>query len=510
VAKHWPGLPGEYHNSQTIGILNVNPVEIPEPDMTEPVSASISHPPASIIGTGDAAYFLSPMNPQLTRPVIISEGMDILNQLYAEDYYAILCEFGLLQKLLQNGYDLVFVNYKNMNDFIQNNAFVLVELIQKINNMKIGSHKNVVIGLSLGGVIGRYALTYMEANSIPHDTRLFISLDSPHQGENIPLGLQHCIECLATAGELSSEIPSDPTLIELHEALRNPGSRQISYYHVMENPSGLGNINVKKNNWHYSPHDDKTLFFNNLKSLGNYPKETKNIAIANGSGRILRPFGYEEDYITFSIEDTKKRAHLNIRSISDNSLAEVFDLKFKTKALIIWIDVYVRRHTVDNTLPYDNSPGGTFPLKEMMGAVSMPDENIVIVENKEPTFIPTVSALDVNTNHPHFNILEDPNIMSRTPFDKIYYPAGNQNHMQITQENTDWILNEILSLKGDVNSDGVINIVDALRVAQYYVGIPVAAFNPDAGDADCNQKINIIDALLIAQYYVGIINEFPC
>ena len=63
---------------------------------------------------------------------------------------------------------------------------------------------------------------------------------------------------------------------------------------------------------------------------------------------------------------------------------------------------------------------------------------------------------------------------------------------------------------GDVNSDGNTNIIDALLVAQYYVGIDVANFNPEAADVNCEGTINIIDALLISQYYVGLISAFPC
>jgi hypothetical protein len=60
---------------------------------------------------------------------------------------------------------------------------------------------------------------------------------------------------------------------------------------------------------------------------------------------------------------------------------------------------------------------------------------------------------------------------------------------------------------GDVNEDGLINIVDALLIAQYYVGL-----NPDINtllaDVNCDGVINIIDALLIAQYYVGLVDSF--
>jgi hypothetical protein len=65
-------------------------------------------------------------------------------------------------------------------------------------------------------------------------------------------------------------------------------------------------------------------------------------------------------------------------------------------------------------------------------------------------------------------------------------------------------------LKGDVNHNGAIEIVDALIVAQYYVGLNPPSFTAplEAGDANCNDTIDIVDALLIAQYYVGLIDQF--
>jgi len=62
-------------------------------------------------------------------------------------------------------------------------------------------------------------------------------------------------------------------------------------------------------------------------------------------------------------------------------------------------------------------------------------------------------------------------------------------------------------LVGDVNADGVVNIVDALFVAQYYVGtISIEIWNSCAWDVDRNGYIDIVDALRIAQCYVGLIS----
>jgi hypothetical protein len=63
---------------------------------------------------------------------------------------------------------------------------------------------------------------------------------------------------------------------------------------------------------------------------------------------------------------------------------------------------------------------------------------------------------------------------------------------------------------GDVNSNGTVDIVDALLIAQYYVGLNPANFNPDVADVNCSGSIDIVDSLIVAQYYVGLISQFPC
>lgn len=56
---------------------------------------------------------------------------------------------------------------------------------------------------------------------------------------------------------------------------------------------------------------------------------------------------------------------------------------------------------------------------------------------------------------------------------------------------------------GDVNNDGKIDIIDALMVAQYSVGITPPGFISANGDVNSDGIINIIDALMIAQMYVN-------
>ena len=63
--------------------------------------------------------------------------------------------------------------------------------------------------------------------------------------------------------------------------------------------------------------------------------------------------------------------------------------------------------------------------------------------------------------------------------------------------------------KGKMKLDGEsVNIIDALLVAQYYVGLNPAGFDLSKGDVNCDGSVDIIDALLISQYYVGLITSF--
>ncbi|MBN1366053.1 MAG: alpha/beta hydrolase fold domain-containing protein [Syntrophaceae bacterium] len=65
-------------------------------------------------------------------------------------------------------------------------------------------------------------------------------------------------------------------------------------------------------------------------------------------------------------------------------------------------------------------------------------------------------------------------------------------------------------IMGDVNEDSEVDIVDALLIAQAYVGLnPTIEYHPCA-DVNCSGSVDIVDALLIAQKYVGLISEFSC
>lgn len=65
-------------------------------------------------------------------------------------------------------------------------------------------------------------------------------------------------------------------------------------------------------------------------------------------------------------------------------------------------------------------------------------------------YVPTHSALGIDLSHLDNDPFADINAAymndtSITPFDKIYYPRGNQEHVLITPENKKWFLCEIFA-----------------------------------------------------------------
>jgi hypothetical protein len=63
---------------------------------------------------------------------------------------------------------------------------------------------------------------------------------------------------------------------------------------------------------------------------------------------------------------------------------------------------------------------------------------------------------------------------------------------------------------GDVNSSGTVDIVDALLIAQQYVGLNPSNFDATVADVNADSSIDIVDALRIAQVYVGLGSQLTC
>jgi len=98
--------------------------------------------------------------------------------------------YSLLDYVDANDYDIVYVDYNNGVDDIRRNAKLFQEAIEWVNAHKDIDEPNVVMGISSGGLVARYALRKMEIEGKNHQTCKYISIDSPHKGANVPVGVQ--------------------------------------------------------------------------------------------------------------------------------------------------------------------------------------------------------------------------------------------------------------------------------------------------------------------------------
>ncbi len=143
-------------------------------------------------------------NGELRQPFIVAEGFDPGHILEPEteggessidDFMRSLNSAGSidLNNLLTNDmrqYDIVYVDWQNGVGRLEDNSIVLENVLNWVNTNKVTTTPNVLLGQSMGGVIGRYTLARMEQESKIHDVSLFVSHDAPLQGSNTPLSTQ--------------------------------------------------------------------------------------------------------------------------------------------------------------------------------------------------------------------------------------------------------------------------------------------------------------------------------
>lgn len=177
-------------------------------------------------------------------------------------------------------YDIIYINFDKGRDDLKRNAYLVEDIIKYVNAEKAtvsSAAQNVVIGQSMGGVIGRYALRDMEVLGQTHQTSLFVSHDAPQQGANIPLGIQYF------ARHLGDQFIGTPVGTEKISLADNGGSITIADIQGLLDAQGTKQL---LSNYIDGGLNLNNTVFNNfqteLRNLG-YPTQTRNIAISNGN-----------------------------------------------------------------------------------------------------------------------------------------------------------------------------------------------------------------------------------
>ncbi len=254
------------------------------------------------------------------KTVIYLEGIDPLDFIPSQNrnvakIYSQMIENNRIIELRNQGYRFVVVSWKNSRIDMRFNALYVVNLIQRLKQQSPDNEQFIVIGESMGGVVARYALTYMEspnylrhdvspffvekddlgsaiyiaANpqilSLPtnwvlpekmHNTRLFISMDAPQQGANVPLSIQKAYQhVLGAFGPfLGHAFKTATTAFNLF--LESKATKQLLIEHV-STETGLGFYKT------YSNDPSRISFMNQLNAMGSYPQFAKVILMSNGA-----------------------------------------------------------------------------------------------------------------------------------------------------------------------------------------------------------------------------------
>ncbi|WP_028871672.1 hypothetical protein [Psychroserpens burtonensis] len=288
-------------------------------------------------------------NLKLEKPLIILDGFDpgdkrqiqdcdceddidcasdnITNGVFDSEEHKSIAEFqaykdednldaNLLTKLRNQNYDVIVVNHPTYTTtnldtgqdveidggayYIESNAMVLVALIKKVNQELVDNGVTdpieAIVGPSMGGQISRYALSYMEKKfeetgdpEWKHNVKLWISVDSPHLGANIPLGVQSLVY------RLGEELDNEDAKRFYDDELGSPAAKQ-QLIELFRDPINSSTTNQDNLNGRVAaqgyPSDDGSLFYrtyyNNLESNGlsgshGYPQNLRKIAVVNGS-----------------------------------------------------------------------------------------------------------------------------------------------------------------------------------------------------------------------------------
>jgi len=390
----------------------------PDPSDTWLLTADI--PFQGTVATGEAFVYLADGHASLENPVVVVEGFDLDDTMGWDVLYDLLNQENLIEDLRAQGKDAVILNFTSATDPIQRNAYLLVKLLQTVQAEIAPDSTFPLVGASMGGLVCRYALSYMEHEALPHGVKTFVSFDSPQGGANIPLGMQYWLDFFQGESEEAAFLLS---------RLDTPAARQMLLYHHTSPPSSTG--------VHDPLRDD---FLADLTSIGDYPAEPRLVAVVNGSGQgTNQGFAAGEQIVHWEYNSFLVDITGNIWAVPDGSSQQILDGEID----LIWpLEDSYMSVTVSGTRPLDNAPGGSRASMMEMDLVEAPYGDIIALHPAH-AFIPTISSLALDVTDPFHNIAGDPDLLSRTPFTMVYYPAENQEHILITPESKAWFLAEL-------------------------------------------------------------------
>jgi hypothetical protein len=383
----------------------------PAPDEIWPLRAP-SRLGAGTGNTGTAYVYRASGQAQVTRPLIMVEGFPGGHPC---DYlYDTLDQQGMASALRAGGYDLLIVGLDDGMDEIQRNAQVLVACIREA--LKRTDTPLVVGGLSMGGLVSRYALVEMEAREEPHNTSIFLTIDTPHGGSYTGLGAQWFVHTF---------VPWLPALAGFAALLDSAANQQFDLYWVHDGVAG--------------PSPLRGAFLRELAALGDYPRLPRRLAVSSGRGDGAggAPPGAEtlnwsgDPFVSARLCTLGQNA-AGVVGSGSFLLAEPQDLPSLS---------------FEAEFPWEGAPGGQEPYNGEVAAIAAGVGcGSVVHALDSTTTVSTVSALGLPGDP--FTPVPAPG-EGRSPFDDYACCAENEQHLTITPALSEWVLAALTAPLGD-------------------------------------------------------------
>lgn len=375
-------------------------------------------------------------------------------------------------------------------DYIERNALNLVALIKNFNARVAANgstEKLVIVGPSMGGQISRYALAYMEKKGWQHNTRLWISVDSPHLGANIPVGVQTLVYLLRDESPAAKDFydyqlgspAAKQQLIESHKELTGTGFRDWLDDKYLNGKTVSQGFTSNNGNPFFTRYYD-AQFANGLSNSKGYPQNLRKISIVNGSlsgsknavdgvGNLIGNYGGDSQQ-TINVRGFEHLCFFYCWKVHVASMETYTMPALSTSAVVArfksgFNDKYIRASNNNLRGNMDTVSGGYFDaynilVKEIMGeSVSWMDVwplgfyfgfgesvNLELRTNKMiNSFIPTFSALGITNPDRNWgeNLQRNLVCTNETPFDSYYGASDNTQHTSFTEESVNWMMKEL-------------------------------------------------------------------
>lgn len=354
---------------------------------------------------GSAHIYLGHGHTSPQHPIILAAGFGSSKE--PADVYDVINLHATADKLRNRGYDIIIVTYGDSTQSIVNNAAVFRDCVERAKDCT--TNPLIAGGFSMGGLVSRWALAEMESQHCDHQCRIYLSIDTPHQGAYTCLAAQWMAHTFAQAG---SELASG--IVKL---LNSTANQQFVTHFLTKDSVG--------------PSALRETFIEQLQALGNYPKLVQRLAIASGRGDGICTLQAEQALLSAAGSGGARAVLWALPENGDCGIVADGDIP----------EVEATQLSVSSPVSWEGVPGGRSPHIEQAAQIGAEvGMGLVNVASPSCCAVPTVSALDLALG-PREAIPAAGEV--ETPFDDYIFCEQDEPHMHFTQRVSDWLIGKL-------------------------------------------------------------------